>query len=307
MEFILSQPFHSWFHVPAWQKSLKNSFNYHLFYNNEQTELLSVCTVQIDYGIRARTEFGPICKCEQDNELVLEFLKSYYKKHNYWYFSLLPSIYFSETKNSKREIGSWSTILIDLTHAYKQDYSRQLLRKLKAASKINLQINELELNDLPNFVAGYTKMYQKRGLAIDLDSCKNRLNDRFLFYKKYRLGAFYGVFYDNTLIGGMMISKHQQYAFYELGFTDSNFRHIPVLYSGFDKLLELLKNENYTIFDYGGYDENAQPQSQTFGINRFKLQFSQNIISYPSKQTYIFKPFLFKILQKSLSIFNKSV
>jgi hypothetical protein len=301
--FLLSVPNFSVEHFPDWYLNSGKSYSYHQFY--KENTLVGVATVIETKKFLARLQFGPVLQNEEYFSSIVSLLSLYYKQQGFVSLFVQPNIVIDSPKSFSLEISkaqkkqldihSWSTIWVDLRVENPTiGYSKHHIRNIKKAEKSNLQFRNINAHELDDFINGYAAMYAKRGLIFDYDSQKQNLYKKYTLLNENKLGDFFGVFNDNQLIGGIVIAYQNKTAFYVLGFTNHQYRNIPVLHFAFNTLLLKLKTEGFATLDLGGYNRFAKPKSQVYEINKFKMGFSTHLVDFTPQIEFVYKPLLYE-------------
>lgn len=268
---------------------------YYIITYNDSDELVgfSIITVKFWHGI---IWFGPICR---DEDLLPEFilntaqlakttnialLSIVDRFSDKSYCSINASVSTSFRFSVKQSVAPWATSIIDLTCSEKllfSKFSSNHKRAVKKALDKGMLVRQIESEtEILLFAQIYEKMYQRRNILPSSSDTKKMFLKLFVLLKQNQLGSFWGIFYENLLLGGVIVGYHGKTAFYHFGASDKLSNNFPVMHMLFYEVMLWLKRNNFSQFDLGGYDI-INKDKQLANINRFKDGFGGEIIHYP--------------------------
>ena len=239
----------------------------------------------------AEIRFGPISGNNDSVQMLLEFITDWYIKKNFSKLLIqLPldfksEDFIKEISSRVKTIGQKATILIDLSNGIaniESNYSTNLKRNLRKASSLKLEVKEIVTSEE---VQSFWNVYQKMTGVRKINFYTNAdFNAIFNFLQSNNLGSLIGCFNDEGIIlGGLLLIKQGNKHEYFLGATDPDYRDLPQAHLTHHFAIRYLIDQGVKYYDFGGYRINPDETDQLYNINRFKLQFSKNIIQYPPK------------------------
>ncbi len=246
--------------------------------------------------------FGPV---SSDIDFVPEFCKKSLEliKHNGLGLLSIVNSYSDEVRNKiifkiadnykisqKTHTLNWATVAIDLNKSWNELYEnfsennkRSIKKQLNAGFVVRIVENG---NDVQALAMIYNKMYKNKKLKRQVkNSSKMFLNIQH-FFKETSKGVIMGIFNKDILIGGVVIGYHGKTAFYHMGASNNDIKNMPVMHLLFFEIIKFLKSKGFDTLDMGGYSLDNVNNKQLININRFKLGFGGNIITY-SKPIHI--------------------
>lgn len=180
---------------------------------------------------------------------------------------------------------NWSTLLLDISPSEEnliKSFSENHRRSLKKAKNENLIIEQVtDINEMNNFAKVLCKMYAARKIPNDLEIEKYRLKNLFVFAVEKKNGLILTVKKGTQLLGGIILIKHNNSIFYLMGFSNPDFKNIPINHLLFLKSFECAKSLGCNSFDFGGYGRPGYADNQVLNINRFKEGFKGRRIDFP--------------------------
>ncbi len=201
---------------------------------------------------------------------------------------------------------NWNTSVIDTDRPNEElfkEFSKNHRRSLKKAQKLGLSTRVFDSDEeIKAFNDIYVRMYETRGTKIDETSNLEeyrRLNE---FFERTGHGFFYGVFENETMIGGMIMLKQGDYGFYHHSASDPEHRKIPIQHLGVVSVLDELRQRNIRYFDFGGYNHMVDENDQVYNINRFKDGFTRDYVYYPKLIYFEFVPHAIRRIERRENI-----
>jgi len=163
------------------------------------------------------------------------------------------------------EINNDTDILKNMSYNNRYYYKQSLINDL---------IFKRETVDPETFTTLHNSMAQTKGmenLTISSEEIKKLL-------KIYGdILQMYSVYNHDELLSSCLIFKFKKYAYYYLAGSNEKGRKFHASFFMVKELLELLKSEEITNFDFSGI---TPFKSEAFGVNRFKIGFGGEIIKY---------------------------
>ena len=275
----------------------KNSLHI-LLYDESTFSMIGYALVDIKKKILATISFGPLCADENlFHELAdscIRVLQNYGIKIIRFQPPLLQKNIWQATFEKLQNRFNifylpselnWSTLILDISPPEEiliKSFSENHRRSLKKAKNEELVIEQVsDLNKMNDFAEGLCKMYAARKIPYNSEIEKERLKNLFAFAVEEKNGLILEVRKQTQLLGGIILIKHNNSIFYLIGFSDPDFKNIPVNHLLFLKSFEKAKSFGCNYFDFGGYGRSGQADSQVLNINRFKDGFKGRRIDHP--------------------------
>jgi hypothetical protein len=306
---------------PAFADRFYAKRNYRVFRLNKNDVVIGYCLVS-EYLYHAEIQFGPLIASDENPGVFIDKICSFYKKRYYGQIKMcFPTGltvdvydsaigYISENyKVLKHKVGNWSSLIIDLNEEsenIQEKYSENLKRNIKKALQQGLHVKQLQNEeDIKKLGNVFDKLYQWREVRSQWNDSPVTFMNWFRSVELHEKIIWFGVFNDkDELLGGIIMVNQGKTLFYQIGASDPEKRNLPVLHLCFHQALLYAKKSNYSIFDFGGYDTDANENDQTYNINLFKKQFGGKLIpSHPNVLITLNKPV--KILFDFLMSFRK--
>jgi lipid II:glycine glycyltransferase (peptidoglycan interpeptide bridge formation enzyme) len=167
-----------------------------------------------------------------------------------------------------------ATILIDLNQSLEELWNK--LDKdarwgVKRAEKENLTIkNEVDNEDIYRFYKIYLETCKNGGInPQELDNIKKNASKFFICYK------------DEKVIAGtaIIIENNEKYRLYINGSSQEYLKFQPNNLLYWD-MIRWGKENNYKLFDLGGYQLNTKHGDKLYHVNRFKERWGGEIKTY---------------------------
>ena len=286
-----------------------------MFVNNSLT---GYSQIRIKKRLFASVYFGPLVKNEQEYLDFVKRIKNYCRNNWTPILKIFPPEYTGKYKTSfwnklknnthfetSENEFNWATLLLkiglsdDIIFKKIADNHQQSIKK---AIKLGLTTTVLDVKDLTLFNKQYCEMYASRKLNIDSELNLKKFTQLFHFFKNNNNGFFMGVWLNNQLIGGTCIAFENNVAFYLEGYSNPEYRKLPIGHIALYESMKIARNNGLNYFDFGGYALNTKEGDQLQKINKFKEGFRGELITYPKTMTfYTFFPakWLWKLYQKS--------
>lgn len=257
----------------------------------------------------AKILYGPILLNEKDDLIVMQEIVSFFKKSKR---ILSLEIQRNSFCNKQQPLSNSisnnlrATLFIDLKCSEEdifKSFSSVLKKNIKSAKNKGVTIEHLSNRDaIDSFVSIYESMCRYRGVSLsNAENVTSVCN--FLF--STNKGFILLVKFENTIIGGGVFLNNGNTCTYYIGATDEKYKKIPTShYLLYQAILEA-KNTGMSFFDFGGYDLNTSSEKQSFNINQFKIQFSQDIRVYTEPLMIINRPIIKKVLSFISSLKSK--
>lgn len=193
----------------------------------------------------------------------------------------------------------WSTIVLNIIPSQEillKSFSENHRRSIKKAINEELQIQRpFSINEMDDFAEGFCKMYNTRKIPVNLEHEKNRMKRLYKLIEEDGNGFIMLIKKEGRILGGIILIKENNKIFYLQGFSDPNFKKIPVNHLLFFKSFEIARSLGYTHFDFGGYGRIGTADEQVLNINRFKDGFRGKLVNHPDTILIAKNPF-FKII-----------
>ena len=270
-----------------------DSLNKRFFYiKNHENKISSYCIVResslnkLKCIKTAQIYFGVITnEIVQKNNLI-NYIIDYYKSKK---FTEILFLYLNETfkyniNEKKKYLDNLErgTLLINLNSGFEKikiNFSKHLKRNIKKGIQLNLEIKNIEENDIHIAYDIYREMSNKR--EINFISKSEFYN---LYQYSNKNGFNIGCFYNKKIIGGMFCIIQGNRIEYFIGFTDTNYKHLPQSHLTFYNAIEMSTKLKVKYFDMGGAVKDIDENSQIHNINKFKLGFTKEFISYQKSE-----------------------
>jgi hypothetical protein len=288
----------------------------------KQSELLVGFCLVSEYLNQAEIQFAPHVVASENMVFFVEKICSFYRARWYGHINIcFPSVskvdiyerviaHISKIHTvTKLEKGNWSSLILNLKEVKEKihaGYSENLRRNIKKALQLGLYVNQIQKGEeIKRLGIIFDKLYQWRKVKSQWhDSPTTFLawyNEAALSKKVIWLGVYDS---HDDLLGGIMIVNQGDTLFYQLGASDPEKRNLPVLHLCFHQAILYAKENDFSFFDFGGYDTEANENDQTNNINQFKRQFGGLLISSnPNILITLNKPV--KIIMNFLISFRK--
>lgn len=282
---------------PEYDKVIgKNALHILLF--DEFASLKGYALVEAKRKLLATIPFGPLCA---DENLFSDLVSPCFKALLEYGFKIIrfqpPFIQSSTWQKTNEDLQkkfpvfslstqlNWSTLVLDISPSDEilfKSFSENHRRSIKKAKNENLIIEQVNNEqEVDRFAEGLCKMYESRNIPHDLGIEKKRLKNLFSFVVENGNGVILEIKKDSKLLGGIVLIKHNNNIFYLVGFSDPDFKKIPVNHLLFFKSFEIARDAGCRYFDFGGYGHEGFADSQVLNINRFKDGFKGERIDYP--------------------------
>jgi hypothetical protein len=270
----------------------------HILVFDEFDSLKGYALVEAKKKLLATISFGPLCV---DEHLFTDLMSSCFKAllaHGFKIIRFQPPFIQSITWQKASEdfqkqflvfsLSSqlnWSTLVLDISPGEDillKSFSENHRRSIKKAKNENLVVEQVrDIQQMNSFAEGLCKMYTARNIPNDLKIEKERLKNLFLFAVENGNGVILEIKKDSKLLGGIVLIKHNNNIFYLVGFSDPDYKKIPVNHLLFFKSFEIAAERGCNYFDFGGYGREGFADSQVLNINRFKDGFKGKRVDYP--------------------------
>ena len=263
----------------------------------------------------ASIKLGPLAISEGARAACLLFALQHYKKSGFVKLSFqLPGEVSSNTEiiEAKMAMHGFAlrqrhnrlnvcTLHIPLElplENIRKSYRSPLKRSLKNAQNSGITVRAPLPSEMQRLGELFNEMVTHRGLSKSLQEDFFRI----LQFAEHQGCGFLLCSYDayeNMLAGGLFLI-HGNKVVYQYGFSSPSAKKLPLQHMVFDKVIELAKAKGLATFDLGGYALYATAQDQVAEINRFKWNFTQQLVLSPKLTHVVFKPFQGRMLHKLL-------
>lgn len=270
----------------------------HVLVFDESTCVRGYALVEAKKKLLATISFGPLCHGE---EIFFEVVSSCFNALLRYGFKIIrfqpPFINSSTWRKTQENLYktfpvflipsqiNWSTLVLDISPGQEilfQSFSENHRRSINKAKKENLKVEIVSnKNQMDGFAEGLCKMYHSRSIPYNLNSEKEHLNNLFSFAVEKGNGLVLVIKKDGNMLGGIILIIHNNKIFYLVGFSDPDYKKIPVNHLLFFESFGIAKNAGCNSFDFGGYGRDDQAGKQVLNINRFKDGFKGTRIDYP--------------------------
>lgn len=300
---------------PEYEKVIGKNALHVLMYNDDSSLMAGYALIEAKKKLLVTISFGPVCI---DESLFSFFAISCIKALKDYGFKIIrfqpPLIQLNNWEKTKGGLQkkfvtfslsselNWSTLILDISPEKDiliKSFSENHRRSIKKAKNENLMIEEVsDIKNLDGFAEGLCKMYASRKIQHDLKIEKERLKNLFEFVVEKKNGFILEIRKQTQLLGGIVLIRHNKSIFYLLGFSNPDFKNIPVNHLLFLESFDKAKELGCTYFDFGGYGRFGQADTQVLNINRFKDGFKGKRIDYPDT-ILIAKNSLYKFIYKN--------
>lgn len=324
IKFCNSTEYFSIEQSPGWFELCYNTKLRH-FYVIEGNEILSYCRISEAYG-SAQIQFGPVSRDKNAMITAINEIIGYYKKKHYYYLGIqmylksgynvdfieyalnklhrIRYIFDSDNTKSSIEINlkdDVETILSNIRKGHKSD--------IKKASKLGLQVYPVKNSrDLDSFIEVYSKMCRFRKINEGDITKENiyRIHDYLVDNNK----GFVLLLKDaeGIIIGGAIFVYQGITVRFLKGATDPDRRELPMLHILMFEAIMRAKKDNFTYFDFWGYNHFADEKNPVYFINHFKKGFGGYFTFFAKKMNISLYPggyFLYKFLIKIKGVVKK--
>ncbi len=283
---------------PEYDTVIGNKALHVLIYNGDFSSMEGYALVETKRKLLATISFGPLCKDENSfSDLVsccFDALLNYgfkiirfqppFIQSDIWKRTLV-CLQKKFTSFSLPSQVNWSTLVLDISPSKEillASFSENHRRSIKKAKNDDLVVEKVkDMLQLNGFAKGLCKMYAARNIAKDLANEKERIKRLFSFVIEKGNGLILEIKKGTQLLGGIVLIKHNNSIFYLLGFSDPDYKNIPVNHLLFFKSFEIVREGGCDYFDFGGYGREGFSDKQVLNINRFKDGFKGKRIDYP--------------------------
>lgn len=291
-------PYSAFIQNPEYDKVIGENSLHVLMYNGDSSLVSAYALVEAKKKLLVTISFGPIC----DDECLfsifaiscIKTLLDYGIKIIRFQPPFVQLVNWAKTKEElQKEYAAfslpselnWSTLILDISPEKDiliKSFSENHRRSIKKAKNENLMIEEVnDIKNMVGFAEGLCKMYAARKIPHDLKIENKRLKNLFEFAVDKKNGFILEVRKQTRLLGGIVLIRHNKSIFYLLGFSDPDFKNIPVNHLLFLESFERAKSLGCIYFDFGGYGRSGQADAQVLNINRFKDGFKGKRIDHP--------------------------
>jgi lipid II:glycine glycyltransferase (peptidoglycan interpeptide bridge formation enzyme) len=267
------------------------------FWLLENNNIVAYAKIKEKKGRMASITFAPLVVNTSYLQLTIEYIIDYYKEKRFFFISIqlpytneeVPVESMAQLNQAfnicyREEALNWATLLIDINKDEQQlmdSFSKHHKRAVKKGLDNNLLIKPIDnLGDCLLLADIHVKMYRNRKLTIDEKQNRLKFEALFRLFTSTDNGFMLGTYWEDKLIGGLVIAFQHNTAFYYSGATDPDYKHLPQSHLTFYESMKLAKNKGKQWFDMGGYDTNATPDKQTHHINQFKDGFGGQLLKY---------------------------
>lgn len=291
-------PYSAFLQNPEYDKVIGKNALHVLMYNGDSSLVSAYALVEAKKFFLVTISFGPICS---DESLFSFFSISCIKALTDYGFKIIrfqpPFVQLLNWEKTKgllqKEFATfslslelnWSTLILDISPEKDiliKSFSENHRRSIKKAKNENLIIEEVnDIKNMDGFAEGLCKMYAARKIPHNLKIEKERLKNLFEFVIEKKNGFILEVRKQTQLLGGIVLIRHNRNIFYLLGFSDPDYKNIPVNHLLFLESFEKSKTFGCTYFDFGGYGRPEQADAQVLNINRFKDGFKGKRVDHP--------------------------
>jgi hypothetical protein len=289
--------FSSFLQHPEYGKVIgKNAL--HVLVFDELAILKSYALVEVKNKLLATISFGPLCADENSfSDLILSccqallefgfkivrFLPPFIQTHNWQKTTEILQKQFSIFSLSTQL--NWSTLVLDISPPEEillKSFSENHRRSIKKANAENLIVERVSnIQQMNSFAEGLCKMYEARNISCNIEMEKERLKNLFSFAIEKGNGLILVIKKSAQILGGIVLIKHNNKIFYLVGFSDPDYKKIPINHLLFYKSFEIARETGCNYFDFGGYGREGFADSQVLNINRFKDGFKGKRVDYP--------------------------
>jgi hypothetical protein len=295
---FIHTPFSAFTQNPEFSQVLGSTALHVVLHDEESSSLIGYSLVTTKNKLIATISSGPICADENLFPILVTHCISALHRYGIKIVRIQPPFIQSSTwqatlQNLQKKLISftlpaelnWSTLLLDISPSEEiliKTFSENHRRSLKKSQNEELVIEEInDVSGMKGFAEGMCKMYSARELPYNLEVENEKLNKLFHYAHGQKNGFILKVTKGEILLGGIITIKHNNVMFYLVGFSDSEYKKIPVNHSLFLKSFEIAKLSGCTFFDFGGYARLENADEQLLKINRFKDGFRGKRIDHP--------------------------
>ncbi len=260
----------------------------------------------------AKIIFGPVClSLTIENEFANEIISELKRNKRIIKIEIQRNLiepvewdYLPKLKEKHK-----ATLLIPLNSSIQEIYNNfatVLKKNLKSAKNKGIEIILLQNNDthqVEEFVATYHAMCLSREIVLSND---NYIQSICNFIIKSERGFILVAKLDGKIVGGGIFFINSKICSYYVGAAAPEFRKIPISHAVLYDAIMRAKALNLDFFDLGGYELNTDPKQQSFHINQFKIQFSNQLYVYEKVIDLVISPFIYNSLN-SISTFLRKV
>ncbi len=306
--FYLSLPFVHIEQYPCWNDINPTDAKVNYCLATIDGVLKGYTTVYEYKRIEARIIFGPLTNSIDVNIATISEAVRYYKAKRYFSLQVLLSMsvgteatYLQYTLYKKHPFKWYidklnkGTLLLKLNDKSEDElfkgFSENHRRAIRKAEKNNLRCRKLITSaDIEKFATGYYEMYLRRGIKIPVEKNLKGFISIYDWLMKENKGFFMGVYYEEIMIGGILILFRGERAEYYRGFTLPDEKKLPIGHIAFYEAMKLVKQEAIPYFDFGGYNILVDEKDQVYQINKFKKGFHGEYFFYPPTMYFDLKP-----------------
>jgi lipid II:glycine glycyltransferase (peptidoglycan interpeptide bridge formation enzyme) len=296
--FFGQAPYSAFLQNPEYEKVIGKNALHVLLYGEDSNSIIGYALAEAKKKLLTTISFGPICA---DEDLFPALAISCIKALQEYGFKIIrfqPPLIQSHTWNKtlshlQKKFTSfslpselnWTTLILDISPSEDnliKSFSENHRRSIKKAKNENLVIEQINsIKEMNGFAEGLCKMYAARKIPNNLEIEKERLKNLFVFAVEKKNGLILIVKKGTQLLGGIILIKHNKSIFYFIGFSDPDYKNIPVNHLLFLKSFECAKSLGCNSFDFGGYGRPGYADEQVLNINRFKDGFKGKRIDHP--------------------------
>jgi len=272
---------------------------------------LVVLTIQKELGVKSYFSRrgiiygGPLVIDNGHDHLekLLNEVTSFYKRkliyietRNYFDYSLFNT----QFQSAKFKYIPWLNFQLDTSSdiaVIKKSMSSSRLRQVKKALRNGAVWKEAESeDDVAAFYEILLDLYKKK-IKKPLFS-----EDFFLEFYKKKTGKYLLVYFENTVIGGIVcpiMSGKAIYEFYVCGLDSEYKNQFPSIMATW-AAIEYANENNIPLFDFMG----AGNPNEAYGVREFKSRFGGEQVEH-GRYLNILNPFLYKIGEIGLNVLSK--
>lgn len=287
----------------------------HILFFDEFASLKGYALVEMKKKLLATIPFGPLCA---DENLFSTLVASCFKSLFEYGFKVIrfhppfiqSSIWQKTSEDLQKRFSifslsnqlNWSTLVLDISPEEEillKSFSENHRRSIRKAKNEGLVVEQVsDIQEMNEFAEGLCKMYTARNIPNDLEIEKERLKNLFSFAVGKGNGLILVIKKEVKILGGIILIRHGNKIFYLIGFSDPDYKKIPVNHLLFCKSFEIAREEGCNYFDFGGYGREGFADSQVQNINRFKDGFKGKRVDYPDT-IFIAKNSFYQLVYKS--------
>lgn len=266
---------------------------------------------------------GPVCSDANDlHDSICNLIKLLKAKGSislqlnpYWSFpqakeveNILSSFGFAPLPLDK---GLHShTLVINLQQSENEIYKsfRRFTReKLKKAAKLGMEVTPVENeSEIQVFCKYYNKLASEKQFKLLPESFFIRL--WYTYLKDQSNGVFLITRYDNKIISGLIVLRHNSRAVATFSASDDEgFPKIPKSQPNHWQAVKWAKENNCTLYDLGGFLPGAPEGSPLYGVNQFKIGFSKKQDDLVREHQRIFSPVRYRLLLKMIATLKHKI